>query len=416
MEQWEDLYGVLQVHSQAELDIIQGAYRRLCRKYHPDVNSSLTAQKNMQRINRAYEVLSNPITRREYHAQWTRRASRYSPPTAERAEVRERIVYVHTPPREPSHGGTPAAAKVLREYFDCLSVKNYEKAYSLVSLADKKFFGYGAFMEWRESVSAIYEVSTIKSLRLFKNYSALETNAGDKVAAEEFAVTLIEKNKNTNTVKECSMTKYTVLEDGAWSIYLGYRDLTPLKMQFKVAASNPMEAQYISFWDKHKEAHCLEMGMPNRTGLDDCIEREACRHKLYGRPFTLGVFSITMPDKIGADQAMSDQVLKYAGYIISHAVRIIDSAAWLGDNLFAVLLAEMERREAGAAIRRILKAVRHDVAACFDFEVLITAGLTEYGGNTTDELIGGCLKTIQAAAAAEQDRIQVFLDENEGYI
>ncbi|MDR3121260.1 MAG: DnaJ domain-containing protein, partial [Clostridiales bacterium] len=38
MDRWEDYYSVLQVHYRADSDMISGAYRRLSKKYHPDVN------------------------------------------------------------------------------------------------------------------------------------------------------------------------------------------------------------------------------------------------------------------------------------------------------------------------------------------------------------------------------------------
>jgi hypothetical protein len=69
-ERWEDYYKILQVYPSAELDIIEAAYRRLARKYHPDVNKDPSAEERMKKINTAYEILSNPDKRRQYDPEW----------------------------------------------------------------------------------------------------------------------------------------------------------------------------------------------------------------------------------------------------------------------------------------------------------------------------------------------------------
>lgn len=61
-----DPYEVLQVSKKAEPEVIDAAYRRLARKYHPDVDRRPTATARMQEINRAYEILRDPIERSRY--------------------------------------------------------------------------------------------------------------------------------------------------------------------------------------------------------------------------------------------------------------------------------------------------------------------------------------------------------------
>ena len=61
-----DLYEVLQVHHSAELKVIQTAYRRLAKIYHPDVNPDPAAGPHMKEINLAYELLSDPVRRVQY--------------------------------------------------------------------------------------------------------------------------------------------------------------------------------------------------------------------------------------------------------------------------------------------------------------------------------------------------------------
>ena len=61
-----DYYAILQVDPRAEPEVIQAAYRRLAAKRHPDVNPSPEAMERMKLLNAAYEVLSDPVKRREH--------------------------------------------------------------------------------------------------------------------------------------------------------------------------------------------------------------------------------------------------------------------------------------------------------------------------------------------------------------
>jgi curved DNA-binding protein len=63
-----DFYEVLGVARDASADEIQRAYRKLARTYHPDVNKDPSAEEQFKEISEAYDVLSNPETRRRYDA------------------------------------------------------------------------------------------------------------------------------------------------------------------------------------------------------------------------------------------------------------------------------------------------------------------------------------------------------------
>lgn len=64
--EFKDYYAVLGVAKNASQDEIQRAYRKLARKYHPDINKTAGAEDKFKDIGEAYEVLKDPDKRAKY--------------------------------------------------------------------------------------------------------------------------------------------------------------------------------------------------------------------------------------------------------------------------------------------------------------------------------------------------------------
>lgn len=89
-----DPYAVLGIPCDASDQQVQRAYRRLAKRYHPDLHPDAQTSAQMRRVNQAWETLSSPGSRAQYDAEsalsrsarfehWsapTRRSAPASPP------------------------------------------------------------------------------------------------------------------------------------------------------------------------------------------------------------------------------------------------------------------------------------------------------------------------------------------------
>ena len=99
-----DPYKTLQVDPEAEDEVIQAAYRRLARKYHPDVRRRPEAAARMAAINAAWELIGEPEARAAYDRDRAVRSTRRAPPSPGRRRHR-----AHRRPPRPAGAARTAA-------------------------------------------------------------------------------------------------------------------------------------------------------------------------------------------------------------------------------------------------------------------------------------------------------------------
>ncbi len=107
--EFKDYYRILGVDRSADDKTIKSAYRRLARKYHPDVAKGKDGGERFKEVNEAYEVLSDPDKRRRYDSlgpDWQRYA------------------------QQPGPGGAPGGARV--EYGDLDDVGDFSEFFRTI--------------------------------------------------------------------------------------------------------------------------------------------------------------------------------------------------------------------------------------------------------------------------------------------
>lgn len=79
---FKDYYEILGIAPDADNKAIKTAYRRLARKYHPDVSKETDAEKQFKEVSEAYEVLSSDEKRAEYDdlRKYGRKGESFQPP------------------------------------------------------------------------------------------------------------------------------------------------------------------------------------------------------------------------------------------------------------------------------------------------------------------------------------------------
>ncbi len=66
MVEYKDYYKIMGLERTATPEDIKRAYRKLARKYHPDVSKEPDAEEKFKALGEAYEVLKNPEKRTQY--------------------------------------------------------------------------------------------------------------------------------------------------------------------------------------------------------------------------------------------------------------------------------------------------------------------------------------------------------------
>jgi hypothetical protein len=128
--------------------VIKGAYDRLARKYHPDLNKDPKANQLMRDINEAYEILGNLEKRRLYHPVWLQKRGTQGSDTAndkraqeaerQAREAQEREQEANRKAREAEEQAREAELRAMRAEYQAQQPKQAKNPNSDITKQPKK--------------------------------------------------------------------------------------------------------------------------------------------------------------------------------------------------------------------------------------------------------------------------------------
>jgi len=306
----------MQLHPNSDCDMISHAYKKLCKKYHPDLNDN--THDIMQKINYAYEVLINEKSRASYD--------------------RHYIYFKSTRPKYEEEQ-LKKASDVLNDYFKSLITNNYKKAYSFISIYDKSKISYDNFKDWQKTVSKFYKINDY-SIFLTDNYYNKEISNKNYSHVAEFRVDIIEKDLTSKKENKEVANKFLVKENNNWNVYLGYKKLNEYTEKLKVF--NSLVTNDFNKFDSYTNSNFLKL-----------LEKENYRKQRYDRDYGLLLFEITNYENLKNE--ISDNIENYMKLVfdeLKNIYRFLDEYARYENDKFFLLLPETYEKELGSVIKK----------------------------------------------------------------
>ncbi len=381
MEKWHDLYSILQIRHDAEQAVVEGAYKNLCKKYHPDVNPSPLAVTKMQRINHAYSILKDSESRKKYNEEWLTRFSNHSQTYADQTRTKTKDKWVHRD-----------AYDVVFQYFDSIASSKFEQAYSLITDTDKQRISLTTFLDWQKSVSSSYKLTSfdVETYKHSNNY--IIENVGSYIA-EEFTILVSEMNNQTGIVSTYTFVKLALCESSMWRVYLGYVDLNNIINKYKNSGGK-QEALMQEHWENYKKVTDIITRLPNLTGFYNNMEALVYGYKRYNRVFCVAAIKLYLPKKI-IESDCYESVLRHIAEHLTKSLRIVDTVSYTDENTFVIVLAEIGIAYTQDVIKRIVGALKMEISRCFDFKVKLSIGVMEYRGEEAKKFYKSLVKLTE---------------------
>ncbi len=375
----EDYYRILQVHFLAEPEVIESAYKRLAKKYHPDVNTAAGSDSRMKKINEAYETLSDIGKRRAYDTAHIRKPEiKHTAPDIKPSPRRDEEVFC-----------PPPAKEVLIQYFDCIKTGNVVGAYDLITQMDKKNITLDDFVKWQSGVARIYILQEY-------SYRPDKLTANQKLGGRifnqvvEFSVKTVEHNSVMGRLENDTIGKKVVLEDKAWRIYVGFEDIQPYITRFEELSGLLAAKSVISDMALHYSYKDSGTGLYNKKGFSEAAQREILRFDRYGNVFSVMLLEVELGRDINhsKNQDLLRFTAEWAGKILNDSFRKLDILGRWGETGFIILLPETNLIGCIKAAKKIKNVF--DVASLIynkkTYRIKVNIGIEEFRGSLEDTI------------------------------
>jgi diguanylate cyclase (GGDEF)-like protein len=160
-------------------------------------------------------------------------------------------------------------------------------------------------------------------------------------------------------------------------------------------------------------------GLLNRAGMDEALSGAAALHERLGSPFALFLFDVDRFKRINDERGhgAGDEVLRAIGSTLRKTCRPYDTPCRYGGDEFAVILGQVDGKQAEAAGQQIFEALRlvevNSASGPLDFSV--SAGLVSTGqlheAFEAAQFLEAADAALYGAKSAGRDRIVVWRRE-----
>lgn len=137
-----DYYRILQVRPDAEQEVVEAAYKRLAKKYHPHTNKGPAAAARMTKLNIAYETIGDRRRRRDYDSRRRTASSadvRASTTSSYRRDTQDNRAATPSHPA-PSFAQKPSTLFVSRNFIWIVSVGAIAAFWAALALSTQQYF------------------------------------------------------------------------------------------------------------------------------------------------------------------------------------------------------------------------------------------------------------------------------------
>ncbi len=357
---FRDYYKILQVHYDASPEVIRGAYKNLCKSYHPD--SGRADSDHMALLNEAYATLSNAASRKEYHKKWL---EQHATPSAYVHKKDDKIVVFSEPT-------VSAAAEAMETFFHHLLIRDWETAYALLTTEDKDFVGFEEFAEWRESIELCSRLQNYK-ITLLRTLSDIRLDQITYRHGVEYQVSISELDGLTGETSTETVRKYAVYDGASWRIWLGSRNVKSATLRFRMLAEKNKNIDPMAVYHNALSRIDALTGLLSEEGFYEDAEKEASRSKRYKNPITLLAFRIICDNK-DRETACLCQLAS----VIKSNSRSTDLIGRIGSGYIICLLTETRKYSGELAARKFLKLVSQKQSESYK----VSYALAAYDGFT----------------------------------
>ncbi len=366
-------YEVFQLLPEADQEVIDAVYRRLCKKYHPDTNPDVDSEKDhfMKQLTEAYAVLGEPQKRERYNQILSR--SKVEGGMQNRDHGSGLEGNFNTPNNQNAWGDSKAetaaekALAVVSAYFAALSEQRPHLAYQLLCSEDQKKIPLKDFIEWQEAVEQLYTLGDV-SVSVFRSHVSMDANSGDlrktpvsesllktsrgrqthhagtePMQYTEWLEVLVEGREIDmvqDTLSPVHLIKMVVKEKKDWRLRLGYDEVRGLTAKFRLMAES-----------KHPR-------VVDEEELQNLARHEEYRFNRFKIPFSLVVLSVSSVSKEPVAPGLWEaKVFNWISRSMD-VLRLTDVLARLESGECMLLLPHTDTKQADIALTKLSDIIK----------------------------------------------------------